>query len=85
MGHPPLVFRLQPLVCCTTRFIFWQEGSEQLALRHWQAWTRDWMQRWMLRRRESPGLWVAAACWLLLSSSNPRPSFSILWSWFLVL
>ena len=60
-------------------------SSDMLALRHWQACTSDWMQRWMLRRRESPGLCVAAACWLLLSSSSPSPSFSILWSWFLVL
>jgi len=80
-----LVLRLQALVCCTTLFIFWQDGSEQLALRHWQACTRDWMQRWMLRRRESPGLCVAAAAWLPLSSSRPRPSLSILCSWPLVL
>uniref|UniRef100_A0A0E9SLF2 Uncharacterized protein n=1 Tax=Anguilla anguilla TaxID=7936 RepID=A0A0E9SLF2_ANGAN len=51
MGQLPLVLRLQPLACCTTRFIFWQDGREQLALRHWRACTSDWMPRWMLRRR----------------------------------
>ena len=31
---------LQTLACCTNLFIFWQDGREQWALRHWQAWTR---------------------------------------------
>jgi hypothetical protein len=85
MGQPPLVLRLQPLVCCTTRFIFWQDGSEQLALRHWQACTSDWMQRWMLRRRDSWGLLDCGSPWLPPSSSRPSPHFTILWVWLFVL
>uniref|UniRef100_A0A182U3M4 Uncharacterized protein n=1 Tax=Anopheles melas TaxID=34690 RepID=A0A182U3M4_9DIPT len=79
---PELLLQLQPccFVCCTTRFIFWQDGRRQLASRHWQACTSDWMQRWIDCLRASCGF----VCFTSDGddpSSRSKPSLSILCWW----
>lgn len=80
IGQPPLVFLLQFFVCVTTLFIFWHDGNRQLASRHWQACTSEWMHRWILCFLASWGF----ACLRSVGdepSSRSKPNFSILCGW----
>ena len=78
IGHTPFVFFRHDLVCDTTRFIFWQLGSLQLASLHWHACTSDCIHRWIESLRDCCG----SSCLSLLTvpSSRSNPNFSILWS-----
>lgn len=71
MGQPPLVLSLQPLVCCTTSFIFWQ-GGEQLGVAALADVQRLDHGAGCSGGGSLRGLCVAAACWLLLVI-KPQP------------